>query len=162
MKPKIGLWIFTGLLALGLYLVGCASPPPSATIVPLLTTPPPQTGNTHTQAVPSPTFTPTACTGWHCTLHGVVYAGEAVLGNELGGVMVSLSHFSYCSPTMGEHEAVTGEDGAFTFEVYLHDTDSFHFEVEIDGYQTWEYSFGGFDCLYCSCPPLEVVLRPEK
>jgi hypothetical protein len=162
MKQKSKVFIFIVLLILGIYLIGCVSPPPPTTIVPLLTTPPPQPGDTPTQAVPALTFTPTACTGWYCTLDGVVYVGEAVPGNELGGVVVDLSHFSYCSPTMGEHEAVAAEDGTFTFEVYLHDTDSFHFEVELNGYQSWEYSFGGFDCLYCSCPPFEVVLQPEK
>jgi hypothetical protein len=95
-------------------------------------------------------------------IEGMVYEGEAILGNEMGGVLVNLSQISYCSPTMGEQEAVTGEDGTFAFEVYLHDTDSFNFKVELDGYQTWEYAFGGFDCLYCSCPPVEIVLQPEN
>jgi hypothetical protein len=92
----------------------------------------------------------------------VVYEGENIPGNELGGVLVNLSQFSYCSPTRGEYELVTGEDGTFAFEVFLHDTDSFNFKVELDGYQTWEHAFGGFDCLYCSCPPVEIVLQPEK
>jgi len=126
-----------------------------------LTTPPPQASQTPTQKISTPTFTPTSCTGWNCTIEGVVYAGEVASGNELGGALVALSQFSYCSPTQGEQETVTDEDGIFTFEVYLHDTDSFHFKVELDGYLPAEYSFGGFDCLYCSCSSLEIVLQPE-
>jgi hypothetical protein len=161
MKPKSRVWVFIGLLVLILYLTACASSPPTSTITPLLTTPPPKASQTPTQEITTPTFTPTSCTGWSCTIEGVVYAGEAASGKELGGAVVTLSQFSYCSPTHGEQEVVTGEDGTFAFEVYLHDTDSFHFKVELDGYLPGEYSFGGFDCLYCSCSSLEIILQPE-
>jgi hypothetical protein len=162
MKLKNGYPVFMGLLVLILFLAGCASPPPPETLAPAPTTPPPRPTDTPTQVVSTPTFTPTACTGWNCTIDGVVYVGEAVPGNELGGVLVKLSQYSNCSPTRGEQQVVTGEDGTFAFEVYLHDTDSFNFKIEVDGYQTGEYSFGGFDCLYCSCPPVEIILQPDK
>jgi hypothetical protein len=161
MKPKRRYWVFLTLLVLALYLAGCASLPPTPTLAPLLTTPPPHSSQTPTQEMTAPTFTPTSCTGWSCTIEGVVYAGEAAPGNELGGAVVTLSQFSHCSPTEGEQEVVTEEDGTFAFEVYLHDTDSFHFEVDLNGYLPGEYSFGGFDCLYCSCLPLEIVLQPK-
>lgn len=162
MKPKNRYGASLALLVLILYLTACAPPSPTATLAPLLTTPPPVASQTPTQEeVTTPTFTPTSCTGWNCTIEGVVYADEATPGNELGGALVTLSQFSYCSPTQGEQEVVTDADGLFTFEVYLHDTDSFHFKVELDGYLPGEYSFGGFDCLYCSCSSLEIVLQPE-
>jgi hypothetical protein len=113
---------------------------------------------------PAPTDIPTPdlseyCIGWDCAMDGVVYAGEAIAGNELEGVLVQLSQYSNCSPTRGEHEAVTGPNGEFSFEVYLHDTDSFRFNVDVDGYEPAQVSFGGFDCLYCSCLPVEIVLQ---
>lgn len=76
------------------------------------------------------------------------------------GVLVRLSHTSYCSPTVGEHEIVTGPDGMFAFDIYLHDTDSFLIQVEQDGYEPASVLIGGFGCLYCSCDPLELLLEP--
>ena len=64
--------------------------------------------------------------------------------------------------TAGDHETVTGPDGTFAFDVYLHDTDSFLIEVEHDGYEPTSLLIGGFDCLYCSCPPIEIVLEPPE
>jgi hypothetical protein len=81
-------------------------------------------------------------------------------GNELAGVAVELSHVSYCSPTRGQHQTTTGPDGGFEFEVFLHDTDTFLIQVERDGYESVRQSVGGFDCLYCVCPPVEIVLQP--
>lgn len=102
------------------------------------------------------------CTGWDCSIQGVVYASSAGPGNELGGVTVHLLHTSNCSPTRGEHETVTGADGTFSFPIYLHDTDSFRIEVAVQGYEPASELFGGFDCLYCNCPPLELVLQTES
>ena len=144
--------ILPPILALTL-LVGCFPSPQ--------TTPsqPPVTPNT-----PTTTDVPTLelgdyCIGWDCALDGVVYAEEASVGNELEGAAILFRHGSYCSPTQGEYEAVTGPDGEFSFEVYLHDTDSFRFNVEVAGYEPAYVSFGGFECLYCSCPPIEIVLQ---
>lgn len=136
-------------------LVGCAplSTAEQGTIKP--TEPP-------SQASETPTSTPDPCTGWVCTIEGTVYAGEAKPGNELVGVMVKLDQFSYCSPTKGEQEVVTGEDGGFAFEVFLHDTDGFKFEAVFDGYMLGKARFGGFDCLYCACQPVEIVLMPAE
>jgi len=117
-------------------------------------------GSTPTVSPSPPPSPPLSCMGWDCTLRGVVYAGEAAPGNELGGVKVSLSHHSNCSPTRGEHEAITDTDGVFEFDVYVHDTDSFRFEIEHDGYKPAGVFFGGFDCLFCSCKNLEFVLEP--
>jgi len=115
----------------------------------------------------SPPLDPTqeflrSCIGWDCSLKGTVYANAAAPGNELEGVPVHLGQRSYCSPTAGDHEAVTGADGTFGFPVYLHDTDSFNLEVVVEGYQPARQTFGGFDCLYCACDPLEIVLQPVK
>jgi hypothetical protein len=106
------------------------------------------------------TATPDPCVGWRCTLRGVVYVEAASSGNELAGILVELSHVSFCSPTSGEHETTTGPDGGFGFEVFVHDTDTFWIQVEQEGYEPVRQSVGGFDCLYCTCPLVEVVLEP--
>ncbi len=137
-----------GLMVFLLFLGGCTTPP--------------QPNDTPVKTSSPPTLTPDPCTGWDCTVTGVVYEGETGSGREVSGAVVKLIQTSYCSPTKGEYEVVTGEDGTFEFEVFLHDTDGFSIEVELEGYQTSEYSFGGFDCLYCSCQPIEIVLRVEN
>jgi hypothetical protein len=78
------------------------------------------------------------------------------------GVPVGLHQRSYCSPTAGDQQVTTGTDGAFEFQVYLHDTDSFQIRVAAEGYETVEQTFGGFDCLFCACRPLEIVLQPLR
>jgi hypothetical protein len=138
-----------------LFLSGCVPSTPTA-ITPDLVTPPPATWT------PGPSITPTACTGWNCTLEGVIYADEASPGNELAGVNVHLKQTSWCSPTKGEYETMTEEDGTFRFEVYLHDTDSFLIELAVGGYQPASELIGGFDCLYCACPPIEIILQPVE
>mgnify|MGYP001108072232 FL=1 len=102
------------------------------------------------------------CTGWICSLEGVVYANEATPGNELAGVTVLLQQVSWCSPTSGEHETVTDSDGRFGFEVYLHDTDTFWIEIALEGYQPLRQAMGGFDCLFCGCDPMEILLIPVE
>ena len=106
------------------------------------------------------TATPTSCTGWECTLKGVVYVDAASPGNELAGTVVELSHFSNCAPTSGQHETITGPNGEFEFEVYVHDTDMFRIQIEQDGYEAVRQSVAGFDCLFCTCPLFEIVLQP--
>jgi len=107
-----------------------------------------------------PTATPTSCTGWDCTLKGVVYVDAISPGNELAGTVVELSHFSNCAPTRGQHTTITGPNGEFEFEVYVHDTDTFRIQIEQDGYEPARQSVGGFDCLFCTCPLFEIVLQP--
>jgi hypothetical protein len=104
--------------------------------------------------------TPTVCSGWNCSLEGVIYANAASLGSELAGVKVHLQQISWCSPTKGEYETITGHDGIFRFEVYLHDTDTFWIELAVEGYQPVRQAIGGFDCLNCACPPIEIILQP--
>jgi hypothetical protein len=119
-------------------------------------------GPTNTPApsdIPMPA-TPSSCTGWQCTLKGVVYADAPSPGNELAGITVALLHTSNCSPTRGQYETITDPDGEFEFGVFLHDTDSFRIEVEQEGYEVFRQLTGGFDCLFCSCPPFEIVLHP--
>jgi hypothetical protein len=141
MRYLVGLMVFLSFLA------GCATPP--------------QSKDMPVQTISPPTFTPDPCTGWDCTITGVVYEGAAESGNEVSGAVVKMFQTSNCSPTKGEQEIVTGEDGTFEFEVFLHDTDSFRIGVELDGHQPGEYSFGGFDCLYCACQPVEIVLEAK-
>ena len=146
MKQKKPTRVFTGIVAILLLLVGCNST--SKTVM------------THTSQ-PSPMPSPTWCVGWNCILRGVVYADEVGTGNELESVKVELSQKSYCSPTIGRHEAITNPDGEFEFEVYIHDTDIFRIEAEEAGYEQGNKFFGGFDCLFCSCYPLEIVLKTQ-
>jgi hypothetical protein len=68
--------------------------------------------------------------------------------------------YSNCAPTSGQHETITGPNGEFEFEVYVHDTDMFRIEIEQDGYEAVRQSVGGFDCLFCTCPLFEIVLQP--
>lgn len=150
-----------GMVLVLLLLVGCAGSP-EGTLEPALhatptTRPVPQP--THTAA--STTATPDPCTGWRCTLGGVVYVDAAASGSELAGTLVELSHMSYCSPTRGQHKTLTGPDGGFEFEVFLHDTDTFWIEIERDGYEPVRQTVVGFDCLYCVCPLIEIVLEPQ-
>ena len=151
-----------GLVMILLLLVGCGGSregTPGPAVQPMSTSRP--------TLQPSPTIvpmtaTPDPCTGWPCTLRGAVYVSAARAGNELAGTRVGLSHVSYCSPTRGEYETTTGPDGGFGFEVFLHDTDTFWIQVEQEGYEPVRQSVGGFDCLYCACPPVEVVLEPLR
>lgn len=139
---------FVRLMVFLLFLTGCATPH--------------QSNDTPVQTISPPTHTPDPCTGWDCTITGIVYEGEAGSGHEVSGAIVRLYQSSYCSPTKGEQEIVTVDDGTFKFEVFLHDTDGFRFEVELDGYEPVSHFFVGFDCLYCSCPPVEIVLEAIK
>ena len=111
--------------------------------------------------VPTGTPTPDPCTGWVCPVRGVVYAKTVEPGNELGSASVTLNQFSYCSPTRGEHRAVTGPDGSFEFEVFFHDTDRVRIQVESEGYDPGLWDSKDRYCLFCSCfgSPLEIVVR---
>lgn len=138
-----------------IFLCGCAPPEPtrlSPTLVPTLTV----------AWTPYLIQTPTVCSGWNCSLEGVVYVNAAGTGNELAGVKVHLQQISWCSPTKGEYETITGTDGTFSFEVYLHDTDTFWIELTVEGYQKVRQAIGGFDCLSCACPPIKIILQPKE
>jgi hypothetical protein len=146
------------LLMMGCLCIDLTSP--SATSSP----DPPSTWTPTIPVIPEATLDPTqeffrSCVGWDCSLEGIVYAGRVAAGNELEGITVRLTQHSNCSPTRGEYEATTGATGEFGIQVYLHDTDTFWIEVEADGYEPIRQTIGGFDCLYCSCTPIEVVLR---
>ena len=80
----------------------------------------------------------------------------------MAGVAVSLRQISWCSPTSGQHQTTTGVDGKFVFSVFVHDTDSFKVGGEIEGYEPGQQLFGGFNCLYCHCPPIKILLRSNK
>ncbi len=164
---KRNLMFLTVFLAGILLLGGCRSSPevtptpslePAPTVAHSPTTAPPTV--THTPTTAPPTFTPDFCIGWNCTITGVVYAGAASPGSELAGVLVELNQYSNCSPTRGEQDTITDEGGNFAFEVFLHDTDGFNFRVELEGYEPAKTSFGGFDCVFCACQPVEIVLQP--
>jgi len=138
-----------------LALAACVPPEvaPAPTSIP---TPVPTVAPT---SVPTPT--PDPCTGWWCTVTGVVYAGTAQPGDELEGATVTLQHSSYCSPTRGERQIKTGPDGGFAFEeVFLHDTDRIRIEVTFEGYESAQWDSVDRYCFYCSCfgEPLEIVL----
>jgi len=150
-------------------LVGCAGSPrvtpgPTPQSAPTLVptprpSPAPRPVHTPTPTSMLMTATPDPCVGWRCTLRGVVYVDAASSGNESAGTLVELTHVSWCSPTSGQHATTTGPDGGFGFEVFVHDTDTFWIQVEQDGYESVRRSVGGFDCLSCACPLVEIVLE---
>jgi hypothetical protein len=108
------------------------------------------------------TFTPDPCTGWWCTVTGVVYDDTADLGNELEGVTVTLVQNSNCSPTRGQHQTTTDIDGRFEFnDIFFHDTDRIQIQASYEGENSMLWDSADFYCYYCSCfgSPLEIVLR---
>jgi hypothetical protein len=109
----------------------------------------------------SPTPTPDPCTGWWCVVSGAVYGATLDPGHELAGASVQLGQFSYCSPTRGESQLLTGSDGTFEARLFLHDTDRVWIQVESEGYASARWDATGFDCLYCSCftSPIEILLH---
>jgi hypothetical protein len=113
-------------------------------------------------ATSAPTFTPDPCTGWWCTVTGVVYDERADLGNELEGVTVTLLQASNCSPTSGEYQTTTSIDGKFEFkDIFFHDTDRVKIQVKYEGENSTQWDSIDFYCFYCSCfgSPLEIVLH---
>jgi hypothetical protein len=141
-----------GSIVVLLFLSGCAV---------LETTPAPTSIATLSPAN-APTFTPDPCTGWWCTVTGVVYAEATHFGNESEGVTVTLYQTSSCSPTSGQHQATTGPDGRFEFsDVFFHDMDRIRIQLESEGYESAQWDSTDFYCLYCGCfrSPLEIVLH---
>ena len=113
-------------------------------------------------SAPLLTNTPDPCTGWWCTVRGVVYDDAVEPGNELSGASVELGQFSYCSPTGGGHQTTTGPDGTFEFsQVFFHDTDRIWIQVDSEGYASTRWDSTDFYCLYCNCfgSPIEIVLH---
>lgn len=111
--------------------------------------------------ITTPLPSPDPCTGWWCSVAGVVYAGAAHTGSELEGVTVTLHQTSYCSPTSGQHQTATGPTGKFEFsEVFFHDTDMIRIYVASEGYKSFQWDSSDLTCLYCSCfaDPLEIIL----
>ncbi|MCJ7739266.1 MAG: hypothetical protein MUQ10_18460, partial [Anaerolineae bacterium] len=97
----------------------------------------------------APTFTPDPCTGWWCTVTGIVVAETTQSGHEPEGVTVTLRQTSYCSPTSGQQQAAIGPDGGFDFgDVFFHDTDRIRIEVESEGYEPVQWDSTDFYCLY--------------
>ena len=103
---------------------------------------------------------PTSCTGWSCEIKGRLIANDSKLDTTSEFETIQLLQISNCSPTKGIQESILDHNGTFSFSVYLHDTDSFVLSAAIDGYQPEEVKFGGFDCLYCSCDPFEILISP--
>jgi len=111
---------------------------------------------------PIPTGTPTpppaGDIGWR-KVKGVVYAEAATPGHELAGASVECSQFSYiprkgsCAP----YRTTTGPDGAFEFDVFVHDTDTITLAAQKPGYGSAERRILGVDC-FGSCSPVDLVL----
>jgi len=74
---------------------------------------------------------------------------------------VQLGQFSYCSPTSGQYQILTGPDGTFEARLFFHDTDRIWIQVESEGYASTRWDSTAFDCLYCSCSasPIEILLH---
>ena len=112
--------------------------------------------------LPEPSDTPTPTIvgnlGWR-KVTGVVYAESVGPGRELSGVLVECSQFSYvphegsCAP----YQVTTGPDGAFEFDVFVHDTDQITLSGGKPGYAPAEHRITGFDCVG-ACPTVDLVL----
>ena len=103
------------------------------------------------------TITPTQCTGWICALDGKIILPEGV-DVDIPIKEIEFEQISNCSPTRGVQVIPVMDDGSFTIDVYLHDTDSFVIAADAAGYEPVRNTFGGFECLYCSCVPIEIPL----
>jgi hypothetical protein len=111
---------------------------------------------------PKPTGTPTpppaGDIGWR-KVKGAVYAEAATPGHALAGALVECSQFSYvprqgsCAP----YRVTTGPDGAFEFDVFVHDTDTITLAAQKSGYEPAKRRIVGVDC-FGSCPPVDLVL----
>ena len=113
---------------------------------------------TMTPTPTKPTATPTSCTGWQSNIAGVVYAEVASAGNELEGVPVTLHQMSFCSPTAGEYQTITGVDGTFQFDdIYIHDTDTINILIDHEGYKPFQLKIGGLE--YYNYGLDEIVLE---
>ena len=114
----------------------------------------------HPQNIVKSKPTPTSCAGMDYVIEGMVYVDSADSINILSGVPVRLSQTSWCSPTAGEHIIHTAEDGSFEFNIYIHDTDTLDFLVDIEGYRSASVRRKGLDYLAADRLPVELVLQP--
>ena len=76
--------------------------------------------------------------GWF-KVKGAVYADNIASGHELAGAVVNCSPANRpktgsCSP----FEVTTGDDGSFSFDVFVHDTTPFYLSVQKPGYKSME------------------------
>ena len=151
---------WANVLAVSVLLIGCQIPDAKPDEQPRQSSVP--NGTIGITSLPKQTSSPTPdCIGWSCEINGIVYSGAVEPGNELAGVAVAFYQISWCSPTAGKQETQTNSNGSFSFEVFVHDTDTYRIQIDVDGYQTAEIMMGGFDCLFCSCPLVEIVLKAK-
>jgi|GEM_PF-4083471 len=153
-------------------LTGCTTPQPTVADTPLAapsrskpTAALPKTTSTEDtssdQKTPSPiTATPTVCTGWRSSVSGTVYDQEAVPGQELEGVEITLTQISSCSTTAGEYQTVTDPEGAFQFNtLYIHDMDAIDILIEHEGYQTYKVKMSGLN-IFEQGSTFDIILEP--
>jgi hypothetical protein len=152
-------------LAMILLIVGCGTPKPAKPGIPEPSRAPQPRNTLEASIVPSetPTPTPVGDIGWR-KITGVVYAEAEAPGNELSGALVRCSHHSYTSPPeslCAPREITTGSDGAFEFDLFVHDTDGITISAEKVGFGSGEYRIGGFDCVG-ACPHVALVLEVNE
>jgi hypothetical protein len=155
-KKKLNLVVLAMILA----LVGCSSPEPTETGIPEHAGTAQPTETPEAADTPSPSPRPPGDIGWR-QVSGVVYAGAEAAGNELPGALVQCSHHSYFTPperSCSPYRITTASDGAFSFEVFVHDTDGITIRAEKEGYRPAKVLIGGFDCVG-ACPSPSLVLE---
>ncbi len=144
-----------------LLIVGCGAPEPVKTGIPEPNrAPQPNTLEATKSPGETPSPTPVGDLGWR-KVSGVVYSEEEAPGNELPGVLIRCSQHSYSSPpetSCAPYEITTSSDGAFEFDVYVHDTDGIRILAEKVGFRPGEAKIGGFDCVG-ACPQVVLVLE---
>ena len=100
------------------------------------------------------------CTGWDCQINGTIYKRTQNQQDRASDIRVLLDHVSWCSPSPRNQEVITNKEGEFSFNLYIHDTDTIRIKVEEIGYENIEIIFGGVrGCSGCRCNDIEILLE---
>ena len=70
------------------------------------------------------------CTGWDCQINGTIYKRTQNQQDRASDIRVLLDHVSWCSPSPRNQEVITNKEGEFSFNLYIHDTDTIRIKVE--------------------------------
>ncbi len=118
---------------------GTAGSSPSATPTPTPSPRPQRTGDLGTKVV-----------------HGKVYDASVGPSTPLAGATVRYAHYSPVNPG-GSGSLVTGADGQYAFDLFLHDTDAIQFTVEAPGFRTATAYTGGYELWSGPAPDFAMI-----
>ena len=89
-------------------------------------------------------------------VHGKVYDASVGPSTPLAGATVRYAHYSPVNPG-GSGSLVTGADGQYAFELFLHDTDAIQFTVEAPGFRTATAYTGGYELWSRPAPDFAMI-----